>query len=78
LFKLSDILVNGTNVDLKTKYWNPVAGSTHPFCRCMWNKFDPDTMWSEEKRRFIEKPFERTIQRKSKIIIKIGDKEILV
>lgn len=78
LFKVKDILANGTNINVKTSEWVPVAGSTHPFCRCLWNFYDSDTMWNEEKKIFIEKPVERKIERKSKAYIKVGDKEYWV
>lgn len=78
VFKLSQIIANGTNVDVKTKDWKPVAGSTHPFCRCLWNKYEQDTEWNEEKRRWVDKPYVRKIERKSKVRILVNDKEYFV
>lgn len=34
IFKLSELLKNGTNIGRDRKDWKPVVGSTHPWCRC--------------------------------------------
>lgn len=37
VFKLSDLLANGTNYGLKTQDWKPVVGIVHPNCQCTFN-----------------------------------------
>lgn len=34
VFKLSDLVANGTNYGLKQKDWKPVVGTVHPNCMC--------------------------------------------
>lgn len=47
VFKLSDLLANGTNYGLKVQDWKPVVGIVHPNCQCTFNvmpkgyKFNP-------------------------------------
>lgn len=49
VFKLSELVANGTNVGLKRNAWRPTVGPVHPWCACElvevpdgW-AFDPDT-----------------------------------
>ena len=37
LFKLSELMANGTNYGLKQADWKPVVGATHPNCMCPLN-----------------------------------------
>lgn len=34
LFKLSELINNGTNVGMKVADWKPITGTTHPNCTC--------------------------------------------
>lgn len=34
VFKLRDLISNGTNVGKKVNEWQPIVGTTHPHCRC--------------------------------------------
>ena len=34
IFKLSELMSNGTNIGLKTSEWKPVYGTIHPNCMC--------------------------------------------
>ena len=73
-FKLSDLVANGTNIGRKAKEWLAVLGSTHPWCRCLIHRFIPGYKWNESTRLYdIPIGFERKVQRKSKIKVKIGD-----
>lgn len=34
IFKLSDLMANGTNIGRKSKEWLPTIGAIHPWCKC--------------------------------------------
>lgn len=34
VFKLEELVANGTNVGRKARDWKPVVGATHPWCHC--------------------------------------------
>lgn len=76
VFKLGELLSNGTNVGLKSKDWKPVVGTVHPFCRCQLRELPEGYVWNEDNNRF-EPPenFHRKVERKGKVHITIGDKE---
>lgn len=75
LFKLSDLIKNGTNIGRKVKDWLAVLFSMHPFCRCMLMDLLPGHEWNEETGKFeLSKNWTRKVERKSKVIITIGDK----
>jgi len=78
IFKLSQLIANGTNIGVKTNDWKPTISALHPFCRCIINGYEADTEWNEEKRRWIDKPYIRKIERKSKVRIMVNDKEYFV
>jgi len=76
LFKLNELIANGTNIGRKVADWKPVLESVHPFCRCNLNYKPEGTLWDKEKKMFIyPEKYERKIERKSKVIIKVGDKK---
>jgi hypothetical protein len=75
LFKLSDLLRNGTNVGKKVVDWLPVVGSTHPYCRCCLYDLLPGHEWNEETKKFeLLKNWVRKVERLSKVRITVGDK----
>jgi hypothetical protein len=79
VFKLSDLIANGTNIGRKVINWLATITGLHPFCRCHLNKVPKGYVWDEEKEMFnIPKDFKRKIDRKSKIIINVGDKVLEV
>lgn len=79
VYKLSDLIKNGTNIGKKVAEWKAVVGSTHPFCRCTLKRVPKGYIWSKEKQDFvIPKNFERRVIRTSKIKMKVGDKEFSV
>ena len=79
IFKLSQLIKNGTNVGKKVADWLAVLGSMHPFCRCYLRKKPKGNVWSDENQMFeIPKNWVRTVERKSKVKITVGDKHFEV
>lgn len=77
VFKLSELQANGTNVGKKVDDWQPVLGPLHPWCRCTLEAVPAGYEWNDETQSFSTpiKNFQRKVQRKSKVKIKIGDIE---
>lgn len=79
IFKLKELLANGTNVGRRQREWLPTVQATHPFCRCSLQYYNPMfDEWDEKLRMFVTSPMkeeERKVRRKSKIHIKVGTKE---
>ena len=73
LFEVRELINNGTNIGVKVNDWVPTIDPLHPFCRCLLQHHDPDTEWSKEKKRWVEKQFVRKVQRKGKIRIMVND-----
>lgn len=46
-------------------------------CRCLLSHKDQDTIWNEEKKRYVDKPYERIFER-PKVRVIINDKEFFV
>lgn len=80
IFKLSDLIANGTNIGKKVDEWLPVVGAMHPFCRCLINNVPQNPIWDKEKRQYKEDKtkFIPKISVKSKIQVQIGDKKFEV
>jgi len=78
IFLLTTLEANGTNIGKKTTDWNPVVGSTHPYCRCTLHSYDPDYEWDPETGGFtkLKKKPPRVIRHKVKVTY--GGKEYQV
>jgi len=75
VFRLSELLANGTNIGRKQAEWKPVVGSQHPYCRCSLRTLPLNYDWSEETRSFsLVTHYQRKVERQSKVKIVIGDK----
>lgn len=59
LFKLADLISNGTNYGKKTAEWLPVVGVTHPHCQCMIEIMPKGCKFDENGRIVIAKNYER-------------------
>lgn len=57
VFKLSELISNGTNIGRKVNEWKPTVGSTHPWCRCLLRHLPDDYIWDEESKGFKPKPY---------------------
>lgn len=69
VFKLTDLIKNGTNIGKKADDWKAVIGPTHPWCRCTVEYIPKGYVWSEKTKTF-EPPVNNT-KRKSKVKITI-------
>lgn len=86
LFKLSELAGNGTNIGKKPNAWLPTLGQMHPHCRCLLQYFEelPNTSKSdyefdESKQRYILKAKkEHKVQRRSKVVVFVGEKKFEV
>ena len=78
IYPVIELIQNGTNIGVSPPDWKPVIGCTHPFCRCTIRRKPEGYKWDIEKRSFSIATGERKVQRKSKIKVKLGDKEFEV
>jgi hypothetical protein len=82
LFKVSQLVENGTNIGRKVEDWVPTLGSVHPYCRCILYHVNKGKEWDEEKKDFTypekteqQKDYKRNIERRVKNKLIVGDKE---
>lgn len=61
VFKLADLMENGSNIGRKAAQWKPSIEPTHPYCRCTLNYKQPDRAWDP-----VTRSFTKVIKRKSK------------
>ena len=53
VFKINDLISNGTNIGRKQADWKPVIGSTHPWCRCEMESLPKgEFKWNDESKEF--------------------------
>lgn len=52
LFKLREIIANGTNIGKPQDKWLPVIGPHHPWCRCTLQYKSTTQEWDDADRRF--------------------------
>lgn len=79
VFKLSDLVANGSNIGRKANDWKAVLGPTHNWCRCQLEYVPKGFDWDAENKAFTKPKVEgRRVERKSKVKIKINDKEFNV
>lgn len=48
IFRLQELLDNGTNVGKKANGWDPVVGATHPWCGCTLHHVPPGFRFEDE------------------------------
>lgn len=76
IFTLEELINNGTNINRKQKDWKAIVGPLHPFCRCTLYKVPEDYEWDEKMGGFFKPiPWERQVERKTKVKVKIGEEE---
>lgn len=79
VFKLSELMQNGTNMGRKTKDWKPVLESMHPFCRCTLRSLSKGYVWDQDKNSFVPPKYERNkYGEEGTVKITVGDKVIIV
>lgn len=73
IYRLNELLGNGTNIGRKQKDWRPVIGATHPWCRCDLEFVPPGWAWDSKTRRFVpikrETKMAKEIRRKIRVNI---------
>lgn len=71
IFKLSQLISNGTNVGKKKAEWQPVIGPHHPWCRCELMYVREGFEWDEKTGDFTKpiKPKQRKVKSKVKVTI---------
>ena len=75
IFKLNELIDNGSNIGRKQVDWTPTLPGTHPFCRCELHYIPEGYVWDEETKQFQPpKEHKRRVERKSKVKIQVGDK----
>lgn len=77
VFKLGELISNGTNVGRKVNEWKAVVGSTHPWCRCLLRKLPDDYVWNEDEKNFVPKPYEGKRRDDIYDLVKINVREYL-
>jgi hypothetical protein len=78
VYKLSELIANGSNIGKKQSDWKPTLYSVHSWCRCTLRSLPEGYEWDEEKGMFTPKKKENKIKRKSKVKVTIGNKEFMV
>lgn len=79
VFRMSELLANGTNYGLKSKDWKPTIHPVHPYCRCNIRELPDKYEWNEDTKQFEPpKNYERKVERKGKVKVSIGEKEYIV
>lgn len=53
IFKLSELLANGNNHNVKRKDWIPVLPPTHPYCRCLIEKYVEGGTWDSSLNNYV-------------------------
>lgn len=56
VFKLSDLMANGTNYGRKTANWQPVIPPLHPNCMCPMNVKPPHTKFDDDGNLVLDLP----------------------
>lgn len=78
IFKVSELVSNGTNIGRKTKDWKPVIGPTHPYCRCTLRKILANTIWDKNKKKYVFGDYKPSSKRKSRVEVEINGVKTLV
>jgi hypothetical protein len=79
VFRLSELLANGTNIGRKVQDWRATVGGVHPWCRCNLRFLEEGKRWDKEKRQFVWderalKQEERRLGIRGKIKVQVGNK----
>lgn len=75
VYKMSEVIANGSNFGKKPENWSITIDSVHPFCRCNLRKVPKGYKWNEESKMFqIDKDRELEIKRTAKVKVQVGDK----
>jgi len=53
VFKLSQLIANGTNIGRKVRDWLGTISGVHPWCRCNLRIKEEYTKWDKIKKQFV-------------------------
>ena len=73
VFKLVDVLANGSNIGRKSKDWLPSVDPLHPWCRCTLTIKPKNSIWSDKLQQYILVRNTQGVNRKSKITVTIKE-----
>lgn len=71
IFKLSELVANGSNFGLKPVDWKPIITSHHVFCRCNLRHVSKNQVWDKEKKTFVYPESSPEVKGKGKFKAKI-------
>lgn len=77
LFKLSELIANGTNIGRKTDEWKATLDAIHPHCRCPLFEHQEGYLWNTKTGRFdiVDPEYKKQTAAKRPLIkVMIGDK----
>lgn len=74
VFKLKDVIANGSNIGRKSDQWRASLSGIHNWCRCGVNLKPENSVWSNEKNMFILTRNTYGVNRKSKIKVTVTRK----
>jgi hypothetical protein len=79
VFKLSQLIANGSNIGRKVKDWLPTLSGVHPFCRCSLRHKQDYMIWDKAKKQYVydDEALAREEKRlgiKGTVTIQVGDK----
>jgi hypothetical protein len=72
IFKLKDLVANGTNIGRKVENWVPTVTALHPWCRCLLTEVPRFREWNDKEKKWTM--VERDYSKKFGIKITVGDK----
>jgi hypothetical protein len=78
IFKLSELISNGSSIGRKPIDYKPVIGTLHPWDRCMLVHLPKNQVWDKEKKRFVYLENKEPVKREYYDKITIGDKVFYV
>jgi hypothetical protein len=79
LFRLSELIANGSNIGRKVGDWKGTVTGIHPFCRCLLRKKNDYQIWDKVKKQFVydDEALAREEKRlgiKGTVTVTVGDK----
>lgn len=72
IFKLKDVIANGSNIGRKVVDWLPSISPLHPWCRCTLHVVPENGVWDKDKKQFIIGRNTYGVNRKSRIKVTIN------
>lgn len=77
LFKLSELIANGSNIGRKVEDWKATVDAVHPHCRCPLFEYQEGYLWNTKTQRFdiVDPQYKiKTAAKRPLIKVMIGEK----